>query len=201
MQSVFYYGVMKASKSAQLILKASTYQKQGIEPIIIKPTTDTRDGGGIVHSRIGIEMPATYTIEPDDIDKVIEIGTLARHQNRPIFVDEAQFFEPSVLKCLLSTTTVWNNNEDLSHVNVYLYGLLKDFSNELFDGTKAIIENVDKMSEIKTQCEEPSCGRKATCNFLNHRDVLSDAKFIVGDKNYHVYCQTHYIKHMKEGRC
>lgn len=198
MKSVFYYGVMKASKSAQLILKASTYQKQGVEPIIIKPTTDTRDGSGKVHSRIGIEMPVTFTLKHDDIDMVVPITTIARQQNRPIFVDEAQFFSPVFIEKLISVIHNIDDNENSSHVNIFLFGLLKTYNNELFDGTQAILENVDKIEEIKTQCEERGCGRKATCNYLVTMNN-ADNDIVIGDDKYRVFCQKHYAQHVKEG--
>lgn len=193
MESVFYYGVMKASKSAQLILKASTYQAQGIEPIIIKPATDTRDSLGKVESRIGIKIPVTYTVKSDDVNKIIHITIIARQQNRPIFVDEAQFFSPEVIERLVSVVNDSYKGEKHSNVNVYLFGLLKNYHNKLFEGSKTIVESVDKLVEIKTKCEMDNCGRKATCNYLTETNT-SDGDIVIGDSQYKVFCQRHFAE-------
>lgn len=193
MESVFYYGVMKASKSAQLILQASTYQQQGITPIIIKPTTDTRNGSGKVHSRIGIQMPVTYTVKHDDTDTIHKAIKEAVQGNQPIFVDEAQFFSPEVIQLLTDMVhEEYPYNIEHNHRNLYFYGLLKTYNNELFEGSKALVENVDKFVEIKTKCEFDNCNRKATCNYLNSDPQKGKNNVIIGDSKYSVYCQTHF---------
>ena len=53
-------------------------------------------------------------------------------------------------------------------VNVFAFGLLKDFRNKLFDGTKRWIEEADSLREMKTICE--LCDRKATCNALENKN-------------------------------
>lgn len=195
MESVFYYGVMKASKSAQLILKASTYRVQGIEPIIIKPSIDTRDDLDKIQSRIGIKMPVTYNVKPDAISSIIHIISIARHENRPIFVDEAQFFSSEAIETLISVVNDSYEEDNTSNVNVYLFGLLKNYHNKLFNGSKTIVERVDKLVEIKTKCEVADCGRKATCNYLENTND-TDGDILIGDSQYKVFCQRHYAKKM-----
>lgn len=192
MKTFFYYGVMKASKSAQLVLKASTYQAQDIEPIIIKPSTDTRDKQNIVYSRIGISIPVTYIIEPDDIKKVKMIISQAIDENKPVFVDESQFLSTDALNLLTNAPHLYDGKS--TNFNVFLYGLLKTYDNKLFDGSKAIIQNADELIEITTKCEKQGCNNKATCNLLSN--VKTNSDIVIGDKNYHVYCQKHYLERM-----
>ena len=83
-------------------------------------------------------------------------------------------------------------------VNVFAFGLLKDFRNSLFDGAKKWIEEADSLREVKTICEK--CNRKATCNSLENDDhVMVQATFVddndnvvIGDSAFHVYCQVHW---------
>lgn len=190
MKTIFYHGVMKASKSAQLILKAKNYIVNGIEPIIIKPGSDTRKPSGYVHSRIGIQMPIYEYVDVNDANRMAEIAHLAREKQIPLFVDEAQFFNPATLEAIFGSVQVAKGETDTGSFNVFLYGLLKDYNNELFEGTKYLLENVDSIKEIKTDCEFDKCDRKATCNFLNNRHGNGIVQ--IGDNQYQVFCQYHY---------
>ena len=197
MRSFFYFGVMKASKSAQLVLKANTYKVQGVEPIIVKPSTDTRETENIVHSRIGISIDVDYVVKPFDVITMLMILDKANEENRPIFIDECQFFTKGVIKRFLEYAHR-TKNEGKSNFNIYLYGLLKTYDNELFNGSKAVLENVDNIIEIDTICEESGCDNKATCNFLNEKPSTLD-KVCIGDSKYSVYCQKHYLAHTLGG--
>ena len=196
MRSFFYFGVMKASKSAQLVLKANTYKVQGVEPIIVKPSTDTRETENIVHSRIGISIDVDYVVKPYDVLSMLMILDQANEEDRPIFIDECQFFTKGVIKRFLEYAHK-TKNEGKSNFNIYLYGLLKTYDNELFDGSKVVLENVDDIIEIDTICEEDGCDNKATCNFLNGNHSSSD-KVVIGDNQYSVYCEEHYLSHVLE---
>lgn len=200
MKSVFFYGVMKASKSAELILRAKTYEVQGVKPIIIKPTIDTRNKDDTVSSRIGIKTNVTYNLDIDDNQKARKISRKAMKENRPIFADEAQFFSPQVITELINATIEPKllHNKESSNVNVFLFGLLKDYNGKLFNGTKTIIEQVDRMQEIKTRCETKGCGRKATYNYIKPQENNSNSDIQIGDNEYSVYCAVHYFMKRQE---
>lgn len=50
----FHYGTMGTSKSAELIMNAYNYRKNGIQVECIKPTFDNRFSETEIKSRIGI---------------------------------------------------------------------------------------------------------------------------------------------------
>lgn len=191
MKTTFFHGVMKASKSAQLILKAKNYQVNGVMPIIVKPDTDTRKPLGYVSSRIGIKMPLYEYVATEDSVRMAEIAHIARVTHAPLFIDEAQFFTPATLEVIFGSAQVAKSEEKENEgFNVFFYGLLKDYNNRLFDGSSYLLENVDSIKEIKTTCEFDGCDRKATCNFLN--DEGDGGIVHIGDDQYNVYCQYHY---------
>ena len=86
----FKYGAMGSSKSAQALITKFNYEEQGMTVWLIKPSIDTRDGAGVVRSRIGL-MAEAQIIRPED-DIVAEYRKLAPHD--VIIADEAQFFTP-----------------------------------------------------------------------------------------------------------
>ena len=86
----FYYGTMGAGKTTELIKTYDIYKRKGLEPVILKPAIDTREGKqegwGITTSRITKEsVPCYYYNDILDIYKL---------QNKSILVDECQFMKP-----------------------------------------------------------------------------------------------------------
>ena len=49
----FKYGAMGSSKSANALITKFNYEERGMRVWLIKPATDTRDGEGLIASRIG----------------------------------------------------------------------------------------------------------------------------------------------------
>lgn len=56
---------MNVSKSASLLMKAHSFEDNGIPFICMKPSIDNRDGIDIISSRIGIKREC-ISIFPDD---------------------------------------------------------------------------------------------------------------------------------------
>lgn len=54
----FYYSAMNAGKSTTLLQAAYNYQERGMRPMLLTPQLDTRDGVGMIASRIGLKSPA-----------------------------------------------------------------------------------------------------------------------------------------------
>ena len=52
----FKFGAMGCSKTAQALITKFNYEERGMSVWLIKPSTDTREGGGIIRSRIGLEQ-------------------------------------------------------------------------------------------------------------------------------------------------
>ena len=146
----FKYGAMGSSKSAQALITKFNYEEQGMTVWLIKPSIDTRDGAGVVKSRIGL-MAEAQIIRPED-DIVAEYRKLAPHD--VIIADEAQFFTPEQIDQLRTLV----DEEDLP---VLCFGLRTDVLTHFFPGARRLMELADSLTEIKTVC---ACGRKATVN-------------------------------------
>ena len=58
----FRYGAMGSSKSAQALITKFNYEEKDMQVWLMKPAVDTRDGEGVVKSRIGLEAPAYVVI-------------------------------------------------------------------------------------------------------------------------------------------
>jgi len=187
-KQIFFYGAMSASKSAQLLMQDYNYTEQGLVTMLIKPEIDNRDGEFNISSRIGLSSKADYIINQDETPDVIKKHLKSDVLTYPdvILVDEAQFLT------LLQVKTISNfalNNK----IELHGFGLLKDFQNNLFEGSRAWLETSDNIVEIKTTCSK--CTRKATCNLrLNDGEPVYDGDVVQigGNESYVSVCREHY---------
>ena len=193
----FLYGAMNSSKTANLLMTCHNYEAKGVNPLLVKPSLDTRSK--YIESRIGLKKVADCVITKGNaIADSEKIFKNAIKGNRPLLLDESQFFEPEFI----------NNLCDLAHsyglgkaknVSIMAYGLLTDFMGKLFDGSKAWLENADNIREIKTVCA--FCNHKAVYNALfkdNKLVVESDSDIVIGDSEYKSLCPYHYLKAKNE---
>lgn len=189
-KTIYFYGVMKASKTAQLLTMNYNYRKNGVTPIIVKPSTDNKKD--MVTSRLGLKAKADYVVDPENVGGVATDIVYGNDSETPkvVLVDEAQFFQPDFIEEL----AIYCKREE---VDLYAFGLLKDFHGRLFAGTRKWIECADSIREVKMTCEV--CNRKATCNALERKDGMlvpetfesdeNSSNIHIGDAEYHVYCQ------------
>ena len=84
----FKYGVMGSSKSAQTLITKFNYEELGMRVWLIKPSIDTRDGAGVIKSRIGLQATAqVITPEQNIVEEYHKVG-----KHDVIIADESQFF-------------------------------------------------------------------------------------------------------------
>jgi len=195
----FLYGTMKSSKTANMLMTAHNYLEKGVQPILVKPETDSRSDHGMIESRVGIKEKADYVVVNDDHgeEKATDIFKTAISNNQPVLLDESQFFAESFIKTLCELAHSYNN--DSKDVSIMAYGLLTDFMGKLFDGSKAWVENADNIREIKTVCAY--CNHKAVYNalFKNGKLVIDgDSDIVIGDDEYKSLCPYHYLKAKNE---
>ena len=188
----FIYGCMSCSKSAQLLMKAHSFEERNIPFLCIKPTIDIRDGKNVIKSRIGISREC-LSIEGDDdiyniIVKYIETITLQCIESPQwILVDEAQFLQSKQVDQLAQLVDEYN-------INVICYGLRTDFLTESFQGSKRLMEIADNIEEMKTTC---GCGNKAIVNArFKDDELITDGEQIVigGNELYIPLCRRCYNK-------
>lgn len=182
-QLYFRYGAMNASKSIQLLTVAHNYEQSGKKVIVFTPAIDDRFGVGKVASRVGISREAIPISYDTDIYHIVE-------QEHPfpdcVLVDEGQFLHAHHVSQLTSII-------DRLNIPVIVYGLLKDFKNQLFEGSQALLCEADKIEEIKTVCV--FCNKKAT-HILKFKDgapvYTGESIEIGGEETYSSVCRKHY---------
>lgn len=187
----FRYGSMGAGKSIDLLKVNHNYREQGKRTILLTPSIDDRSGVGKISSRIGLSESAT----PVDVDfNVYEYISGEQNDSDMIYavlVDEAQF---------LTKEQVIQLSEVVDYLNipVMAFGLKNDFSNNLFEGTEALLIYADKIEEIKTICTKSDCGKKATMNLrLNNGAPVYEGEQVQigGDESYVPVCRVHYYNY------
>jgi len=186
----FKYGAMGSSKSAQALITKFNYEELGMSVWLIKPSVDTRDGAGVIRSRIGLSCAAQVITPEQNVAE--EYRKVGRHD--VIIADEAQFFAPEQIDQLRDLV----DEEDLP---VLCFGLRTDFLTHFFPGAQRLMELADSLTEIKTVC---ACGRKATVNaridgrgrIITHGDQV----FLGGNDSYQAMCHKCWKEKIKAQR-
>ena len=185
----FKYGAMGSSKSANALITKLNYEERGMRVWLIKPATDTRDGAGIIASRIGLSAKADIISHEESIitllDKMSGIDV--------IITDECQFFTPEQIDELREIVNFRN-------IPVLCFGLRTDFMTHLFPGSRRLLEIADSITEIKTIC---SCGAKAIVNARidseGHVITSGSQVFIGGNDSYVAMCHKCWSRAIKSG--
>ena len=188
----FRYGAMGSSKSAQALITKFNYEEKEMRVWLLKPAVDTRDGVGVVTSRIGLSQPADVITADMDLFSIFQ--EREREFYDVIIADEAQFFTPVQIEQLRDIV-------DLYNVPVFCYGLRTDFRTQLFPGSKRLLELADSISELKTVC---ACGGKAIVNARLDKDgtVLTQGAQVMlgGNERYVPMCYKCWKKATEKGK-
>ena len=184
----FKYGAMGSSKTAQALITKFNYEERGMTVLMIKPSTDDRDGNDVIRSRIGLEVKA-HVIFPDD-----DIEPLYVSEGKPdvIIADECQFFSVKNIDSLRHIVDEYD-------VPALCFGLRTDFRTKLFPGSMRLFEVADSITELKTMCE---CGSKATVNARideNGSVITEGAQVLLGgNDSYIAMCHKCWKKMIKD---
>ncbi len=185
MAKLYYrFGQMNASKSIQLLTVAHNYEEQGKRVMLFTPSIDARYGCGKIASRVGIVRDAIVVEDSTDLFSLIET-------QRPdcALVDEVQFLRAHHVEQLARVA------DDLN-IPAIMYGLLKDYRNQFFEGSEAAILFADQIEEIKTICADATCNRKATMilKVKSGVPVYTGEQIEVGGNDmYKSVCRKHYL--------
>lgn len=185
----FKYGAMGSSKSANALITKFNYEERGMRVWLIKPATDTRDGEGLIASRIGLSAKADIISHEESIiallDKMSGIDV--------IITDECQFFTPEQIDELREIV-------NFRDIPVLCFGLRTDFMTHLFPGSRRLLEVADSITEMKTIC---SCGAKAIVNARidseGHVITSGSQVFIGGNDSYVAMCHKCWSRAIKSG--
>jgi thymidine kinase len=177
MKLLFRYGTMSSSKSANLLMLAYNYEKQGKKILVIKPSLENRDSDIKIVSRTGLCRKVDFLIKQDT-----NIETLVSLDIDFILVDECQFLEPNHIDQLRNLT---------KQCYVICYGLRTCFDTSLFPASKRLMEIADTIEEIKTSCV--FCNKKAIINLKYNKDgiTIKNNSSIIdlgGDDKYKSVC-------------
>ena len=181
----FKFGAMGCSKTAQALITKFNYEERGMKVLLVKPSTDKRDGATTVRSRIGLHAEAIAVPENQDL------YALYKDENSDcnvIIVDECQFLHPDQVDQLSRVVMDFD-------IPVMCFGLSTDFLTHLFPGSRRLFEIADSIQEIKSVCK---CGDKATVNARLDDDgnvVFSgDQLCLGGNERYVAMCKKCWLK-------
>ena len=182
----FRYGTVGSAKTMNLLAVAHNYRAQNKIVLLVKPKLDTRFGLDTIKSRSGLEMEADVVLEHEqllDPDKLKGLHC--------VLVDEAQFFATEVVDQFRSIAS------DIG-IPVICYGLRGDFRNELFEGSKRLLELADSIEEVKTTCS--FCNKKAIFNLKLRGGVppIGGPKIELGaEETYQPTCSFCYSRQLE----
>lgn len=132
----FYYSVMAAGKSTQLLQLNFSLKMKNFSPLLLKSSIDTRDIG-VIKSRIGLEERCHLIQTNDLVTEFSEELMISTH----ILVDEAQFLNKEQVHSLCKIADFYNRP-------VYCYGLRTDFKGNLFVGSSYLFALADNLIEV-----------------------------------------------------
>ena len=183
----FYYGVMGAGKSEELIKIYHNYERINRHVEVFNFSMDERFANEefSVSSRNGTSVPASKF--DNDTSFINEFK--AKNNPDAIMIDEGQFL--TVSQVVELSTLV-----DYHDIDVLVFGLRTDFKCNLFNGTKTLFEVSDKLIELKTLCA--FCGKKAIMNarFVDGKQVYDGEQVQIGDEEYLGVCRSHWTSHL-----
>ena len=173
---VFYCGAMGNGKTANLIGTYYAMTQSNFPTAIIKPIVDTKGDTRVV-ARSGQCLETDFLIGEDDniCDKLDEYLLKYNKELSVIIVDEAQFLKEHHVDELASLVY------DKGYV-VLCYGLLTDFKEKLFEGSKRLIEVGAEIIKLTIPCE---CGRDRTHNLrlVNGKPVFDGEQVVIDGAN------------------
>ena len=191
----FLYSTMNSGKTLRLLTMAHNFEEKNIPFIVLKPAEDTRDGDGLIKSRVGLERECVMVDSDMNIYKAIEeYDKILQSQLSKlewILVDECQFLTREQVDQLAKLV-------DHFGIDVMCFGLRTDFQTNMFEGSQRLMELADDIEELKARC---SCGRKTIINARFDEDgeiVLDGNQIMVGGNETYTplcrQCYDHYVK-------
>jgi len=179
----FRHGTMGSAKTLNLLAVAHNYSLQGKKIYILKPLIDNRFGEKKIRSRAGLEKSADFLIGDDfsfSEEDLIDIHCL--------LIDEAQFLKKAQVDYFRELAS-------LKDIPVICYGLRTDFKQQLFEGSKRLLELADSIEEVKNTCHY--CDRKALFNLrrVDGKAIFSGPQIQLGAEELYVpVCPACYEK-------
>lgn len=176
----YTYAPMNSGKSTLLLQTAFNYRENGFHTSFYTAAVDTRFGGGLIASRLGVTQPAltfnetTSFLTDGQVLAALKLTSLKlrrdatfSQEKKALFIDEAQFM----------TETQAREVHRLAHehnITVHCYGLRADFTGRPFPGSATLLCLADEIAALRTLCE---CGQSAT---MHVRFSENGTRLVVG---------------------
>lgn len=171
---------MGSSKTANALMVRYNYIEKWQNPLLLKPSVDTRDGDKVLHSRIGLVAPCEF------VEDFIADFPHTSPEYDAIIIDEVNFLTRDQVDFFARIVDEYD-------IPVLCYGLRADFRSELFEGSKRLFEIADIIEEIPTICW---CGKRAHFNArISDGEIVRSGEqiYIWGNESYVALCRRHYI--------
>ena len=191
---VLYYATMNSGKSFDLIRTDYNYRENGFKTLVMKPSKDTK-AGNYIETRAGLRRKVDYLIGEDD--SIIDILSNKLDDVSCIFIDEAQFLNRKQIEELRLLTAS-------TDISVICYALRLNFKGEMFEGSKYLFTEADKLIELKTLC--PYCNEEHIARYVGRRvdgEFVYDGEEVVIDGaqsnvEYIPLCEQHFLELVKK---
>jgi thymidine kinase len=184
----FFYGTMNCGKSTLALQIHHNAVTAGKHCLLL--TKHDREGGRI-SSRIGLAQPATTVDDHLDLFAFVRTRIVEGRPVDTLICDEVQFYTPAQVEALASIV------DDLD-VEVQAFGLLTDFTTQLFLGSQRLLELADRRQELQVEAR-CWCGERGTLNArtVDGRIQREGEQVVVGDVGdavvaYEVLCRRHH---------
>lgn len=173
---------MNAGKSTELLQIDHNYQSNNMKTLLLKSSVDTRDSVSNIVSRLGLRKKA-LVLDDNNVGAIIK--DIVENDYQCVLIDECQF---------LSRHTILQLSDicDEKHIPIMFFGLKTDYTGNLFEGTKTLLEIADNFRELKTVCW---CGRKATMNLRKDKKgtIIKQGEPVhLGDTEFYSVCRKHW---------
>jgi len=197
----FSYGVMSAGKSTLALQVEHTWNEAGRTGVLL--TSHDRGGSGTVTSRLGLTRDAVEVAPDTDLWALLRESV---PDGGFVVADEAQFYAPEQIDDLARCV-------DERDVDVACFGLLSDFTGQLFPAGARLVELADVLVPLPLPvlCW---CGRPARLNarLVDGVVVREGEQVVLGDTaasrgalfgpevRYQVLCRRHWVSR-ETARC
>lgn len=196
---IFVYGCMSSGKSSEILRLIHSYHEQSKNILVIKPAISARESDIDIVDRAGESYKADVIEKKDVWHGYFKSQIAAKIKDLDhldmVVADEAQFLEPKHVIQLHDMV-----HKFFPNTPIMLFGLLKNFRNQLFGTSKFLVEYVDDIRELKAVCWY--CNSKATRNIrlANGHPVYSGKELSIGgNESYRAVCRYHYY-HLNKRR-
>ncbi len=184
----FFYGTMNCGKSTLALQIHHNAVAAGLHCLLF---TRHDRGGGTISSRIGLAKAATTVTADLDLRQHVTRVIATGQPVDTLICDEVQFYTPEQIEQLGELV------DDLD-IDVQAFGLLTDFTTQLFPGSRRLLELADRRQELQVEAR-CWCGVRGTLNArtVGGRIQREGEQVVVGDVGhddvaYEVLCRRHH---------